>query len=325
MIQTALGVEERSRRDSLVGRLQRLLVGIDFGELSLAAAEWSATHFAPEAEHVLLHVLDVPRSSSLVQCSGFREELRQAALPAVIRRLEEVRASLAAERAASADERPVPQIAVREGSPAREIARLAEITSADLVVVGGHGQNRGAWSLLGSTADRVIRLGRIPVLVTRGPLRNPPGSLLVAVDGSSTSLRALSWAAFLGRRFGASVTVLHVASLVAQSHVGGVSTRASARQLQQHSSELEGKLRDLVRGAGVDPLSVSLDIAAGNPASEIVAAAMGSGADLVVVGSRGVGALEHAILGSVTDAVLRAVPCPVLVVGDPDRAGVPAE
>jgi universal stress protein A len=56
----------------------------------------------------------------------------------------------------------------------------------------------------------------------------------------------------------------------------------------------------------------------GDPADEIIAAAARMDADMIVMGSRGMGRLGSAILGSVASAVLRSAPCPVLVVREPE-------
>jgi nucleotide-binding universal stress UspA family protein len=56
----------------------------------------------------------------------------------------------------------------------------------------------------------------------------------------------------------------------------------------------------------------------GDPAEEIIAAATRLDADMIVMGSRGMGRLGSAILGSVASAVLRSAPCPVLVSREPE-------
>jgi nucleotide-binding universal stress UspA family protein len=61
------------------------------------------------------------------------------------------------------------RVALRTGVPYREIAALAADERADLVVIGSHGRGGLGRALLGSVADRVVRLAPCPVLTVRGP------------------------------------------------------------------------------------------------------------------------------------------------------------
>ncbi len=60
--------------------------------------------------------------------------------------------------------------------------------------------------------------------------------------------------------------------------------------------------------------AVVVSIAEGNAAAEIVRVAREEKADLIVVGARGLGGLQRLLLGSVSEKVLAAAPCPVLIV-----------
>lgn len=125
---------------------------------------------------------------------------------------------------------------------------------------------------------------------------------LVGYDGSETSRRALLVAADLASRSGeVDVAVVHVLSEPAEPGVD-----------PSHEQErLLGEARRVVAGQG---RSASTLRRRGNPATELLDVAREMGADLVVVGSRGRGALSSALLGSVSSAVAAAASCPVLVV-----------
>ena len=69
-----------------------------------------------------------------------------------------------------------------------------------------------------------------------------------------------------------------------------------------------------LRDAGLD---ASSEIRSGDPAHEVIAAAAGAGAGLVVVGTRGLTGLRRLVLGSVARNVLLSAPCSVLVVREP--------
>lgn len=317
-------------------RLQRVLVATDFAASALEAARWSTRCLAPEAEHLLVHVLEVPEPPAVLAGRyGPREELLWTARKGVRQRLEEQRHMLEEQRrtletAPDADGAGPIRTAAREGGPADEMIRLAEESGADLIVMGSRaqdGREHSAWTWLGTTAERVLRASPTPVLLVRGRLQGPPRNLLVAVDGSEPSLGALAWANFLRSRFGAALTALHVETpfifeygdlLPTSTELSALAARASAEQPDWLLARTNW-LRDEMRRAGADPDAASIRVTVGRPADEIVAEQERGGADLVVLGTHGRGALARVLLGSVASAVLRTVPCSVLAVGDPDR------
>lgn len=310
--------------------LERVMIATDFHESALEAARWSIRNLAPEAEHFLVHVLEVPEPPAVLAGRyGSREELLRTAREGVRQRLEKLRIAL----------RPEPHLGealpirtmLREGQPANEIVHLAESADVDLIVMGEHGRSdreRSAWTRLGTTVERVLRASPVPVLVARGLPAGPPRNLLVAVDGSKPSLRALVWADFLRSRFGGSVTALHVESPFIFEYADLVPSSADMAAVAAQSSAhkpgwvraREQWLQEEVQRAGLDPGTISLRVAIGRPADEILAEQERSDADLIVMGTHGKGTLVRVLLGSVASTVLHRAPCSVLVTGDPERA-----
>jgi nucleotide-binding universal stress UspA family protein len=133
--------------------------------------------------------------------------------------------------------------------------------------------------------------------------------LLVATDGSPSAGEALRRAAALAASLGARLTVLHVATPVVSSFDW---PRGHARAARAARLEGERLLED-ARGA-VAGTPVATEIHIGDPADVICRRAADLGADLVVVGSRGLGGIERLVVGSVSGAVIRCAPCSVLVV-----------
>jgi nucleotide-binding universal stress UspA family protein len=148
------------------------------------------------------------------------------------------------------------------------------------------------------------------------PLRR----LLVAVDGSGPSLRAVEMATALATATGGSIRLLHAIDidllrLVGEAPLGvgpiGVGLRTTEiQQTLRHEAEAQlAACRRVCERAGV---SVSDEIEVAPPVEAILRAARD--ADLVVMGTRGRGALSGAILGSVSQRVMAAARTPVLVV-----------
>lgn len=141
--------------------------------------------------------------------------------------------------------------------------------------------------------------------------------MIVPLDFSSQSLRALDFALPLARRFGASVQLIHV-------YVGAhqFSTVATAPVLW---SEAEAKrhLADEVEFVfGTRPRGEDCHLRIGNPDREIIAAAEELKADLIVMATHGHSGFKHLTLGSTTEKVIRRARCPVLVVREATRGPI---
>jgi nucleotide-binding universal stress UspA family protein len=145
-------------------------------------------------------------------------------------------------------------------------------------------------------------------------------NVLVAVDGSENSDRALDFALDLAEKFGASITILNVSESLAMSafpqesaaYPSG-STAAFAKDLRAIQNEVMSKSVSHARAAKPN-LPVSSMLKEGDPALEIVNAAMDGGFDVIVVGHRGSGKMRERLLGNISEKVAHNAPCPVVIV-----------
>lgn len=144
-------------------------------------------------------------------------------------------------------------------------------------------------------------------------------SILVPVDFSSNSTRALDYAHTLARRFGASLHVIHVCEVPALT-TGSMDAYAIAYSnwSQQLGDEAERELVKLV--PKLEGVAVTTEVLFGNPARAIVSAAHIRKVDLIVMGTHGHGPLMHALMGNVAERVVRTATCPVLTVREQREA-----
>ncbi|HUF29146.1 MAG TPA: universal stress protein, partial [Gemmatimonadaceae bacterium] len=113
-------------------KLNRLVVGVDFSEASIAAAVWAVQQFGRGAEVVLAHVISIPKPPPIAKGDHPRRELLlDTVREGADKRLRELSLSLAIKRT---------WLEIREGSPAESLAKLAEEFSADMVVTGAQGE-----------------------------------------------------------------------------------------------------------------------------------------------------------------------------------------
>lgn len=137
---------------------------------------------------------------------------------------------------------------------------------------------------------------------------------IVAVDGSPLSAKAADRAVEFANRAGAEVRIVTVEDLLrVERELGrGSDTRRLMRGLREAAEALVERERQRARAEGV---AVSTAVLTGrDPAHEIVKYAEKEGADLIVVGSRGLTGIKRVLLGSVAEKVVHLAHCPVLVV-----------
>jgi nucleotide-binding universal stress UspA family protein len=138
--------------------------------------------------------------------------------------------------------------------------------------------------------------------------------ILCPVDFSETARAAMETAIELAARFDAEVVLVHAYPIPGYTFPDG-SAFASSRMLQELADEAARHLeewRQLAVKAGAK--QVSLETAVGDPAGEIVRIAQEKKADLVVMGTHGRTGIEHALMGSIAERVVRRAKCPVLTV-----------
>jgi nucleotide-binding universal stress UspA family protein len=203
----------------------------------------------------------------------------------------------------------------------RAIVELAEELEVGLIVMGSRGLGGLRRALMGSVSDSVVRHAHCPVLVVRWKPVVFPAKILVATDGSEEATLATRIAADLAARTGSELHVTHVGRVLTHGGPVGINVGAlpagSQELLDREAKELLEAHLERMRDAGESVVEAHL--MSGRADEEIIFLAEQVGADLVVVGSRGLGGLRRALMVSVSDSVVRHAHCPVLLVRREDR------
>ena len=193
-----------------------------------------------------------------------------------------------------------------EGSPAHVLCERS--STAEMVVVGSRGHGGLADSSLGSVSWQVAchGLGRIVVVRRQWrPVNQSPGPVVAGVDGSPASQEALTFA--IEEAALRDVPLVAVCALAdAPGRLGGMQRMEDdfSRQMTIHEKE-HPEITVLRQVTFLIPRSALLTAAAE--------------AQLIVVGSRGLGGVKGMSLGSVAGALVHHSPCPVAVVHPPAR------
>ena len=201
---------------------------------------------------------------------------------------------------------------VIKGEPGHAISALSDKIGADVIVLGPHRRQprRERRHPFGSTAMAAVTNAAAPCLVLAEPLRLPLKCVVVGVDLSDTSRGALviglAWASALRAPERAPAHETKLIGLYVQPKQPEAS---SAR-------ELEGELQQIERDAG-EWASIAIEKATATNASAaagIVEYANANDADLIVLGTRGIGLNEERRLGCVASAVTQTLQRPTLLV-----------
>jgi nucleotide-binding universal stress UspA family protein len=194
------------------------------------------------------------------------------------------------------------------GDAAAQLLRLSG--DAGMLVVGSRGLGGFAGLLLGSVGVEVSAHAVCPVVVVRGR-SSPSGPVVVGIDHSEQSAAAALAAAREARRRRSELVVLHAWEPPLRGQgTAPVGWKELAEAGQRAGRELLARIQASV--AEHEPnVMVRPRLGDGSATAELVTAS--SSAQLVVVGSRGVGALRGLLLGSTTHALIHHANCPVLV------------
>lgn len=209
---------------------------------------------------------------------------------------------------------------VIEGTPiADELAGYAEEVAADLIVMSSRGRSALARALLGSVSDEVVRKAPAPVLVIHPADREREADttgrvehVLVALDGSKAGEAALGPAQELARATGARLSLIHVISdpTYLGPRITGLRPTHFEPELDGAMDYLEG-VAEMLRYEGLEAEPVI--IRGDDVASAIAGVADEEDVDLVAVATHGFTGVRRAVLGTVTDGLLKKTTRPLLV------------
>lgn len=149
--------------------------------------------------------------------------------------------------------------------------------------------------------------------------KNSAEHVLVPVDFSNSSVRALRHAANLAAKSDGFLTIVYVVPAdYGWLGIGREQGEKFDKSLQRRAA---GRLRKLAATNVPELVETLFEVRIGRPAEEIVAAANESKCDLIVMSTRGHTGLDRYFIGSVADRVLRLAPCPVFLMrpGKPTR------
>lgn len=283
-----------------MNQLNRILAATDLSAPARHAVERAALVSKDTAATLdLLHVANLAPLERLQQLIGATPaDMEQRVLDAARQKLHDLASALQQRFGVVAGTHVV------TGSLLPELAKKVDGLAASLLVCGAKGESVIRHLALGTMALRVLSTTTCPVLVVKQPPHESYRRLLVPVDFSPSSLRAIRHARSIAPQ--ASIVLLHAFDVPFEGHLRYASVdddtinhyRIVAKQ------EATQKLHVLRDEAGLNPYDTSLIVLHGDPTSRIVEQEQEQDCDLIVMGKHGENLLEELFIGSVTKQVL---------------------
>ena len=294
-------------------RVQTILVPVDFSEGSKRALHW-AVDLAKrhDAQLHLLHVMAAygpewyGEAEPLPQVDALRNELETDAREGLEAMAPDPDRSGVASKVT----------VVHDLNVAGAILEETADANADLIVMGTHGRSGIEHALLGSVAEKVVRRAPQMVLTVGKEAAGSPSveRILAPTDFSKPSKQALRTAKQLAATYDAQLDVLFVAEervvpIFRDTGLPGVSLLKMDPEIVNNAVDAIDHLSDEVGGPEV---AVQGHVAKGKVAPRIIDFTESHGVDLIVMATRGLTGLNHFLIGSVAERVVRRAPCPVL-------------
>ena len=226
-------------------------------------------------------------------------------------------------------EAPIAEGDVTVGYPAEEILGYAESNAVDLILMATHGRSGiGRWAM-GSVADKVLRVSRVPVWLIRACVPEeivhdkwPRKTMLVPLDGSALAESVLPHVETLAKQRGADqvdVVLLTVCEYtdVPDEHGNGSPSgweRGMRREIEASKGAAFRYLSHVEEQFSDRAIRVRPEVIVGDPAKAIIEYANGYPFTLIAMATHGRSGIGRWAYGSVADKVLRSVTSPLFLV-----------
>ncbi len=282
--------------------LERILLASDFSKSSENLLEY-AINLAKtfHSQIILVHVLpdDIANEKAKLLIS-------QAAL----KQLEDIRNKIKSVGLIAGE--PILEF----GSPFDKIIQAADNVNANITLIGSGEKSKNDVFQLGITAYKIIRKSNKPVwVVKQGKVLNIK-NIICPVDFSPESERALKNAITIARRFNTELLIISVCKTYfsRSARIDGDWDKENEKAHVEHLK----KFNLFLRNFNLTNLHWASEILSGDPSTEILRAISRYKSDLVIMGTTGKSNLSRLMLGSVTEKIIRDVPCSLITLKKED-------
>ncbi len=297
-------------------KIRKIAVTTDFSEHASAAFP-SAAHWA-KAFGAELHLV---HAAETLPPFYYLHEDAAAELPQT-KDLDDLRDDVARESRAHAEFeglKVVPAVVIGTDS-CRALVDYFTQNQIDLTFISTHGRSGIAHFLLGSVAEKLLRISPCPVFVVRqsSDADQPQAfdRVLVPFDFSESATAVFPVMRLLSEHFRTKFTVMHVLPPIpyALAKIPPAGQESPLREAAFHAADISQSRFDKLRQQELEGVDVDLVSVTGVPVHEIVRAAVDRRVPLVLMATHGWSGVQRLIMGSVAERIARQAPCSVLTV-----------
>lgn len=278
----------------------KILAATDFSTRSYRALRQAGLLAGAGAELHIVHVVDDDQPADLVSL-----ETREAE-----RVMREQIASVPELQGVDAHPR------VTGGYPSEGIQQAARDVGADLIVMGTHRKQILRDIFVGTTIERVIRKGNVPVLMVNNEAQRSYERVVVPIDLSDASAKALRFAQSSGLINDRGATLLHVFAALGKGkmYLANADKASIDRYVAVERQKALSELTAFLTANGLDAGQWSMQVEDGEAVDVIESAVSSLRADLLVMGTHGRSGVLKTLIGSVTEYALRSFSVDILAV-----------
>lgn len=295
-----------------MAQLKNILAATDFSNSSIQAVERGfLIAKAAGSNFIVVHALGLDALSSLRTLLG---ENIAAVEQKVSDEAREQLLELVSD--ATRNQGVTARIQLEHGLATTAIPQYAEAIGADLILVGAHGNGFFQRILIGSTASRLLRKSKCPVLVVKQAPRRDYKRALVAVDFSPSSENTIRLVREVAPA--ADLFLLHIFEVPFEGKMqfAGVKEETLYQYRIEAQEHALNQLHDLAKSAGLARIDYTGSVVYGDTTRQIIEHEEKHNCDLIVMGKHGTHVTEELLLGSVTKRLLAESQSDVLVVVD---------
>ena len=198
------------------------------------------------------------------------------------------------------------------GKTVDTIVQKANSENANLILIGANEKKKRAKFKLGIISEQIIRESDIPVWLANRENKTFVTNILCPVDFSESSKRALTNAILLARKFNASLKIITV-----YEPLEYVSRRINIDLNEENASRLKrvkDEMKDFVKEFNFEGVNHKIKIKSGKANDEILNVIKKQNIDLLIMGTNGRTGLSRFFMGSVTEKVIREMPCSFITI-----------
>ncbi|MEO1019449.1 MAG: universal stress protein [Pseudomonadota bacterium] len=206
------------------------------------------------------------------------------------------------------------EVEVISGRPYREILELSEKIEAEMIILGLHREDALKDMFRGTTAERIIRATNIPVLLVKNAVEAPYQRVMVGVDFSVHSRRAVEVA--LNFMPGCELHLVHAYNVPFRAFLRGADTQnqVNTQHHQQFEDMINEEMKTFLSPFKDSTTRIECTMQQGEVHEVLYYQVAKIKPDVLAIGTHGRTGIAHAFFGSVAEDLLEIPPCDVLVI-----------